>query len=91
MKIFFQIAKYYLIDKKHETESIKTIHYFTGVVGLPGSGKKLIVDALFHLIEITRGKIMIGGTDIMTVPLEKLRSSLAIVPQDPVLFTGSIR
>ncbi|PSN32023.1 hypothetical protein C0J52_18115 [Blattella germanica] len=62
-----------------------------GVVGLPGSGKKLLVDALFHLVELTHGKILIGGTDIKTVPLEKLRSSLAIVPQDPILFTGSIR
>ena len=69
----------------------KLFGIFTGIVGLPGSGKKLIVDALFHLIDILQGKIMIGGTDIMTVPLDKLRSSLAIVPQDPVLFTGTIR
>ncbi|XP_069684662.1 ATP-binding cassette sub-family C member 12-like isoform X2 [Periplaneta americana] len=62
-----------------------------GVVGLPGSGKKLVVDALFRLVELSNGRILVGGTDIARVPLEKLRSSVAIVPQDPVLFTGSIR
>ncbi|KAJ4444816.1 hypothetical protein ANN_06613 [Periplaneta americana] len=61
-----------------------------GVVGLPGSGKKLVVDALFRLVELSNGRILVGGTDIARVPLEKLRSSVAIVPQDPVLFTGSI-
>lgn len=65
--------------------------FLAGVVGLPGSGKKLLVDTLFRLVDIKHGKILIGGTDLTCVPLDKLRSSIAIVPQDPVLFAGSIR
>jgi len=60
-------------------------------VGLPDSGKKLLVDTLFKLVDVKHGKILIGGTDLTCVPLEKLRSIMAIVPQDPVLFTGNIR
>ncbi|XP_033610701.1 multidrug resistance-associated protein 9 isoform X6 [Cryptotermes secundus] len=62
-----------------------------GVVGLPGSGKKLLVDTLFRLVDVEHGKVLIGSTDLTCVPLHKLRSRMAIVPQDPVLFTGTIR
>lgn len=62
-----------------------------GVVGLPGSGKKLLVDTLFRLVDVIHGKVLIGNTDLTHVPLDKLRSSMVIVPQDPVLFTGTIR
>jgi ABC-type multidrug transport system fused ATPase/permease subunit len=67
------------------------LHLLAGVVGLPDSGKKLLVDTLFKLVDVKHGKILIGGTDLTCVPLEKLRSIMAIVPQDPVLFTGNIR
>lgn len=46
---------------------------------------------LFRIVEITRGRVFIDGVDIAHVPLQTLRSKLAIIPQDPVLFTGSIR
>jgi ABC-type multidrug transport system fused ATPase/permease subunit len=46
--------------------------------------------ALFRIVEV-RGKILIDGTDISSVPLQHLRSKLAIIPQDPVLLTGSLR
>lgn len=47
--------------------------------------------ALFRIVEITEGSIFIDNIDIATTPLITLRSRLAIIPQDPVLFTGDIR
>jgi ABC-type multidrug transport system fused ATPase/permease subunit len=46
---------------------------------------------LFRFIELESGAILIDGVDIATVPLARLRRSLAIVPQDPTLFMGTIR
>nr|CAD7440969.1 unnamed protein product [Timema bartmani] len=62
-----------------------------GVIGQPGSGKKAIVYALFRLMEPSAGKICVGGTNIAGVPLGKLRSSIAIVSQDPILFAGTLK
>lgn len=46
---------------------------------------------LFRLIDCTSGRIMLDGLDISTVGLDALRRQLAIIPQDPVLFSGTIR
>jgi len=62
-----------------------------GVVGLPGSGKELLVDTLFRLVGVKNGRVLIGGTDLTYVPLQELRSRIAIVAEDPVLFAGTIR
>ena len=59
--------------------------------GRTGSGKSSLTLGLFRLIEICSGEIVLDGVDITKVRLEVLRSRLAIVPQDPVLFTGTIR
>lgn len=47
--------------------------------------------ALFRIVEFTQGMIKIDGIDIASIPLTELRSHLAIIPQDPVLFTGNVR
>ena len=62
-----------------------------GVVGRTGAGKSTISLALLRMIEACNGKLSIDGVDLSTLSLETLRSRVAVVPQDPILFSGTVR
>ena len=62
-----------------------------GIVGRTGAGKSSITLTLFRIIELDQGSISIDGIDISTLGLHCLRNKLTIIPQDPVLFSGSLR
>jgi ABC-type multidrug transport system fused ATPase/permease subunit len=62
-----------------------------GIVGRTGAGKSSLTLALFQFIRASSGTITIDGLDISKINLHELRSRIAIIPQDPVLFSGTIR
>jgi ABC-type multidrug transport system fused ATPase/permease subunit len=62
-----------------------------GIVGRTGSGKSSMMLGLLRILEAHEGRIILDGIDISTVGLLDLRSRVSIIPQDPVLFSGTVR
>ncbi len=57
-----------------------------GLVGYSGAGKSTFVNLILRFFPVEKGRILIDGQDIAAVTLESLRSSIALIPQDPTLF-----
>jgi ATP-binding cassette, subfamily C (CFTR/MRP), member 1 len=75
---------------KNLTFSIKNKEKI-GVIGRTGAGKSTLWLALWRIIEANGGSISIDGVDIASMGLEQLRTHITVIPQDPTLFTGTLR
>ena len=62
-----------------------------GVVGRTGAGKSTICLSLSRIVEIASGTINIDGVNISDLPLNELRRRITVIPQDPTMFTGTLR
>jgi ABC-type multidrug transport system fused ATPase/permease subunit len=62
-----------------------------GVIGRTGAGKSSLAMTLFRMLDIDQGRVLIDGVDIRTIDLTVLRRSIGIIPQEPLVFEGSLR
>lgn len=62
-----------------------------GIVGRTGSGKSTLLISLLRIVELYDGQITIDGLDVSGIGLHDLRNKIAIIPQEPVMFVGSLR
>lgn len=90
------------VSMRHSTQthSALNLHHISmtiraaekvGIVGRTGAGKSSLIQTLFRMGTLVHGQIRIDSIDIATVGLDDVRRSISIIPQDPVLFTGTMR
>ncbi|XP_069131288.1 ATP-binding cassette sub-family C member 5-like [Argopecten irradians] len=94
MIVFSNVEMKYRIDMD---PVLKNISFYVfpgqkvGIVGRTGAGKSSLATALFRLADLSRGQVLIDDIDITRIPRKWLRSKLSLIPQDPVLFAGTLR
>ena len=82
--------------KQNTEQVVKKVNFtvdkgkFVGIAGQSGSGKSTLMKLIPRLYEINQGKILIDGFDISKVELYSLRRQIGIVPQEPLLFSGTV-
>uniref|UniRef100_A0A8C9T1I6 ABC-type glutathione-S-conjugate transporter n=1 Tax=Scleropages formosus TaxID=113540 RepID=A0A8C9T1I6_SCLFO len=77
---------------EHLRISLISVFVFqVGIVGRTGAGKSSLALGIFRILEAAKGEIYIDGINIAEIGLHDLRSRITIIPQDPVLFSGSLR
>ncbi len=92
--IFDQVGFSYQADLQ---PALDRIHFtlapgkFLGIAGPPGSGKSTLLSLIPRLYDVTQGRITLNQADIRELPLLDLRSHMALMPQEPFLFAGTIR
>ncbi|KAB8259983.1 P-loop containing nucleoside triphosphate hydrolase protein [Aspergillus pseudonomiae] len=92
-----EVSQLFVQHAAHLPPVLKGLHFTVspnsrvGVIGRTGAGKSSLVLALFRFLEASHGSIMVDNVDISQVSLSRLRSQLAIIPQHPVLFRGTVR
>ena len=62
-----------------------------GICGRTGAGKSSLLNILLRIVDPVEGRTLIDGVDIVTLGLHRVRRSITIIPQDPVLFSGTLR
>lgn len=81
---------YAALDLRHISMTIQGGEK-VGIVGRTGAGKSSLIQTLFRMGTLVEGQIKIDNVDIATVGLDDVRRRISIIPQDPVLFTGTMR
>ena len=88
------------VSMSYSTHSPPALHHISlviqsgekiGIVGRTGAGKSSFIQCLFRMGSLVDGHVIIDDIDIATIGLEDLRRRISIIPQDPVLFTGTMR
>lgn len=75
---------------QHDEKIRINMDFQKGIVGRTGAGKSSLIGALFRLANVD-GEISIDGIDTASIRLRELRKRISIIPQDPVLYSGTLR
>jgi ATP-binding cassette subfamily C (CFTR/MRP) protein 4 len=90
---FHSVSLRYSLDDVHVLKNVSfnvKCKEKIGIIGRTGAGKTSLISVLFRLFHF-EGSVVIDNVDTKSIPLRKLRSKITVIPQDPLLFLGSLR